>query len=52
MSLCRLHVSDILGGRAGVDTDASRIFPQSVQAGITMAGDGTRDRRRRAGAHC
>ena len=41
-----------LCGRADIDSDVSRIVPHEVQAGITMAGDGAGDRRRRAGAHC
>lgn len=38
VSLCRLHVSNFFGGRAGFDVDARRILPQGVLAAITLVG--------------
>ena len=38
VSLCRLHVSNFFGGRAGFDVDASHILPQGVLAAITLVG--------------
>ena len=50
--LCRLHVSDVFGGRAGFNMDASHVFSQGVLTGITLKGDGAGDRGTRAGAQC
>ena len=52
VSLYSLHVPSGFGGRAGFDTNISRIFPQGVLAAISLVGAGAGEGGARAGARC
>lgn len=41
--LYKLHVPNAFGGRAGLEVDASCVFPQDVQAATTLVEGGSRD---------
>ena len=52
VSLYRLHVPNAFGGKAGLDVDASHVFPQGVLPAVTFVGDGAGDGGARACTGC
>ena len=50
LSLYILHVPTAFGGRAGFDLNISHVFPQSVQAAITLLVCGAGERGAKANA--
>ena len=52
VTLYSLRVPSYFAGEAGSDVNTSRIFPQDVQAAITLVGGGTGDRGAKARGRC